>query len=836
MMTKVTLRNLAAHKIRLVLTALSVILGVAFVSGTLIFTDTANKSFDTLFTDLYANTDVAVRAKPAIEGSDDDAVTAIAISEDLKERVAAVPGVKEARGEVNGFAALINKDGDLIGGGGPPQLGLAWNGDQATPLIEGKAPAKAGEVALGERTAELAEAKIGDQVRIAVRGGQETATVTGIASGDDLGVTFVFFDLATAQKLLLKPGQLSLIVIQGDGSASQQDLAARVAPLLPAELEAVTGDKLSEETRSDVDGALSVLRNFLLAFAIVSIVVGSFNIFNTFSMLIGQRTRELALLRAVGASRRQVTTAVLGEAVAVGVIGSTLGLLVGAGIAALLKVVFAAQGLELGGDLAITPAAVIMSYTVGVLVTCAAAYFPARRAAKIPPVAAMRDDVSIPQRSLRLRTIIGTVLAALGVAALALGLSGTGSTAATFSLLGIGVLLVWLAAAFLAAVLGKPVVKVLAAWYPKVFGVSGKLARENPQRNPRRTAVTAVALMIGLSLVTTVNVIASSARASVNDLIDRQFGAHYNVFTMSPGGVEPAAVDAVRAVPGITKVVPIGYEQFSFNGENQSYASGEPADLLAVSNASVSDGTATTGPDGVLLSEGYAKDNKLKVGAAVPAVFADGTRTQLKVTGIFPDSEVLPSIILSPDLWHAHTDKALAREIAVNAADPGPQTKQALEDALKPYPGVDVMDQADLKEMVSGQLDGFLVFFTFMLALSIVIAVFGVINTITLSVTERTRELGLLRAVGLSRRQTRRMIRLESVVIALFGGILGIGLGLAFGIAIQQAIKDDIAILSLPYGFIVACVVFSALVGIFASLAPAWRAGRMDVLKAIATE
>ncbi|GAB2838614.1 ABC transporter permease [Actinocorallia aurea] len=836
--TRVSLRNLAAHKVRAVLTALSVILGVAFVSGTLIFTDTANKSFDSLFTDLYANTSVGVRAKPAIEGTaeDESARTAISIPATLKDEIAKVPGVAEARGEVSGFAALIDAEGDLIGGGGPPQLGMAWNSDPSTPLIEGTAPTGPGQVVLGERTAELAKAKVGSKVRFAYQGGQQEATVSGLASGDDLGVTFVFFDEATAQKLLLEPGRYSSVSVKAEDGITQTALAAKIAPLLPAELEAVTATQMQEENRSDIDQFLGFLRNFLLAFAIVSIVVGSFNIFNTFSMLIGQRTRELALLRAVGASRRQVTRAVLGEALVVGIVGSTLGLFLGIGLAVVLKTLFSSMGLELGGALSVTPAAVAWSYAVGVLVTCAAAYFPARRAAKIPPVAAMRDDVSLPQRSLRARAIIGTVLAALGAGALAAGLAGTGGTETTLSLIGVGVLIVWLSAAVLAAVIGGPVVRVLAGWYPRVFGTAGRMARENPHRNPRRTAVTAVALMIGLSLVTTVNVIAASAKASLTDLVDQQFGADYIVQTVSPGGLEPAAIAAVRAVPGVTGVAEVGTGAFALDGERTGYASGDAAALLAASNADVLSGTADTGADGILVGETRAKDDGLAVGDTLTATFPDGEKLTVRVAGVYTDNEMVGSLILSPTAWRAHVAKPIPDLLALEAASPGKALHDALDKATDPYPGIMVMDQADLKKMQVESLNVVLGIFTLMLALSVIIAVFGVVNTITLSVTERTREIGLLRAVGLSRRQTRRMIRLESVAIAVFGGFLGIALGLVFGIAIQRSTPDFMTVLSIPIWFLVVCALFSALIGILASLVPAWRAGRMDVLKAIATQ
>ncbi len=838
-MLKVTLRNLAAHKIRLVLTALSVILGVAFVAGTLIFTGTVDKSFDKLFEDTGPPS-VLVRGEKAVDDNGDEtAASGVTVPQTLLATLAKAPGVAKAHGNVQGYTAVADKEGKLIGGGGPPQLGLNWSDGDADDLTAGRAPSGENEVALDLSTAEKAGVKVGDQLKVAVAGSVKTVTVSGLTDGDNLGATLVFWDTPTAQKLLLKPGQFTSLTLEVASGGTEKKLAAQVSASLPAGLEAITGDQAIEEARSDIDSLLNFLRGFLLAFAIVSIVVGSFNIFNTFSMLVGQRTRELALLRAVGASRRQVTRAVLGEAVVVGAVGATLGLALGAGLAALLKELFGTQGLELSSGLVIGATPVIWAYIVGIIVTCVAAYFPARRAAKIPPVAAMRDDVALPQRSLRIRAVAGTVVAAAGAVFMGLGLAGTGTTQETLSLLGAGVLLVWLAASILAAVIGSPVVKVLAGWYPRVFGVAGRMARENPRRNPRRTGVTAVALMIGLSLVTTVNVLSSSVRASTDQLIDEQFGADYTVFTTGPG-LGADVVKALRDAPGVISAVEVGDGRFKLalkDGVQQTdYASGEAEGLLEATNTKLLSGEASLGSDGLLVAEKYAKDKGLKPGDTLQAEFPDGKSQTLRVTGVYTDNDLLGSRLLSPEVWKAHTAQPLPFLVALQTDKTDAAMRKTLDSVIKAYPGVELQDQNDLKEEVRAQLDGFVIFFTLMLALSVIIAVFGVINTIVLSVIERTRELGLLRAVGLSRRQLRRMVRLESVAISLFGGLLGIGLGIAFGAAIQHSAGENISVLSIPIGFLVGCAAFSVVVGILASLWPAWRAGRMDVLKAIATQ
>ncbi|GAB3658941.1 ABC transporter permease [Actinocorallia lasiicapitis] len=839
-MTKVTLRNLAAHKLRLVLTALSVILGVAFVAGTLTFTDTVTKSFDDLLGSFGKNTDAVVRAKPVAgdaQTDDEAAATGIPIPQSVVDTLGKADGVAAVYPGVQGYAAVIDKDNKLVGGGGPPQLGLNWLDDGDRTIATGQAPQGPDQVALDETTAEKTGYKVGDTIKVQLRGSIIPVKVVALIGGSNLGATLTYFDTPTAQKLLMKPGEYSSVSLKAAPGLSEQQLVDKVTPVLPGQFEAVTGEKVRDESKSDIDAVLSFLRWFLLAFAVVSIIVGSFNIFNTFSMLVAQRTKELALLRAVGASRSQVTNAVLGEAIAVGVVGSTLGLGLGVGLAVLLKSFFSSQGLELGGGLNVTVMTVFWSYLVGILVTCVAAYFPARRAAKTPPVAAMRDDVGIPQRSLQVRTIIGSVIALGGVVLMAIALSGAISGAApTLITIGVGALLTWLAAGILAAVIAKPVVRVLASYYPKLFGVAGRMARENPGRNPRRTAVTAVALMIGLSLVTMVNVLSASVKASLNDVVDQQFGADYVVAVDGPGGIDPNLSAAIAKLDGVEKSVPVGGDEFVYKGKKTGYASGDSAGMLEATNSKVLNGTAALSPNGIMLSEDDAKDKGLTVGSTMDVKFLDGKTETLKVEGIYTNSDFVGPRVLSEAAWKAHVDKPLPFLLALKTAKTDDAFRQSLDAAAKAYPGVEVQDQADLKKEVAGELDGIVAFFTMMLALSIIIAVFGVVNTIVLSVTERTRELGLLRAVGMSRRQMRRMVRLESVAIALFGGLLGIALGLGFGTAIQTAAGDDMKVLAIPYGSIVLWIVFSAIIGILASLWPAWRAGRMDVLKAIATQ
>ncbi|MGI8331884.1 ABC transporter permease [Actinomadura scrupuli] len=836
MMAKVTLRNLAAHKLRLALTALSVILGVAFVAGTLIFTDTMTKSFDDIFDRVGKGVAVQVKGKEIVSGDDDDESQRAPVPQALVGTLAKVPGVRSATGHVQGYAALIGKDGKVVGGGGPPQFGANWTDGGDDKIATGRAPQGPAEVAVDAETAKKAGYRVGDQAKVLSREKPLPVTIVGIVDTGHLnGATFTVFDTATAQRLLYKPGYFSDVTLAPQGGADEQKVLAEVKRVLPAGYDAITGTQMRKDAKSDLDQIMSIFRTFLLVFALISIFVGAFIIFNTFSMLVAQRTRELALLRAVGASRRQVTRAVMGEAFGVGVVGSTLGLALGAGIATVLQAFFKGQGLDLKGGLVFTATPVIWAYTVGIIVTMVSAYFPARRAAKIPPVAAMRDDVALPQRSLRIRIVIGAVMTAAGAALLGMGVGGVGSQ--PLLLLGVGALLVFLGVAMLAPVISKPVVRVLGAAYPRLFGLPGRLAQQNAMRDPRRTASTAAALMIGLSLVTTVNVMGSSLSASIGQTVDQQFGVDYFVGAENGGGFSPAAATDVATASGVSKATPIYSGRLSVDGKSGSYTTGATADLIDGANVKMLSGGTDLGADGMLINEDVAKDKGWKPGTVVQAKFPNGTEQRLTVKGVYAKSDFLAPRVLSLAAFQAHTSGQLADGILVDAAKPSPATKTAILQSLKDYPNLTVQDQSDVKKDAQKEIDGLTVFLSVMLTLSIFIAAVGVVNTLALSVIERTREIGLLRAVGISRRQLRRMIRLESIVIAVFGALLGIGLGIAFGTAIQRGAADDgLQVLNIPFGTLVVYVIVAGIIGVLAALWPAWRAGRMDVLKAIGAE
>ncbi|WUI03144.1 ABC transporter permease [Spirillospora sp. NBC_00431] len=833
MMGKVTLRNLAAHKIRLVLTGVAVILGVAFVAGTLIFTDSMNKQFDDLFSRVGENVAVDVRAKKVVDG-DDDGTAAQPVPASVLKAVEGVDGVKDPRGNVTGYAAVVGKDGKVIGTAqdGPPQIGMNWTGTGIYDLASGRAPQGPGEVVVDDRTAEKGKLAVGDTVQVLTTGPPQRMKIVGMAdAGNLMGATLTAFDTATAQKLMLKPGYFSDIEMESAGP-SQAELRDRVAKVLPSGMEAITGQELQDEAKSDVATMMNFFRTFLLVFALISIFVGAFIIFNTFSMLVAQRTRELALLRAVGAARAQVTRAVIGEAIAVGIVGSTLGLLSGAGLATLLQSQVGDAG---DGGLTFTVWPVIWSYVVGIGVTVVSAYFPARRAAKIPPVAAMRDDVALPQRSMRIRIALGSLLTLAGAGLIGVGLTGDGGNPAV--LVGAGAFAVFIGVAMLAPVISVPVLRLLGAPAARLMGSPGRLARQNALRNPRRTAATAAALMIGLALITTVNVLGATMRASIDEQVDAQFGADYLVMSEGAGGVAAGAAQKVQAVPGVTAASQSYEGDAKIAGKNASYVSADAAMIAKAAKLKIVSGGTDLGDDGIMVDEDTAKDNDWKVGSAVPVQFTDGKTERLTVKGVYAKSDMIGSRLVPTQVYLRHTVKPSVDAIVVDAAATTAATKTAIETALKDYPDLKVSDQAALKKDARKQVDGFVTFLTILLVMSVIIAAVGVINTLALSVIERTREIGLLRAIGISRRQLRRMIRLESIMIAVFGAVLGMGIGVAFGAALQNALADQgLSVLAVPYGTLGVYLVVAAVIGVLAALWPAWRAGRMDVLKAIATE
>ena len=668
-----------------------------------------------------------------------------------------------------------------------------------------------------------------------------TGTLVGTlrlgGSGTLAGATLVQTDTATAQQWYLRGlDGFHQIAVTGDGSLSNQQLRDTVAAALPSGIEALDDLQIAAENQRQFQDDLAFITTFLLVFAAVALVVGAFLILNTFSITVAQRTRELALFRALGATRRQLTRSVLLEALLVGLVGSTVGLLLGAVLALGLTALIGAIGVDLGGaGLVFRWQTAAVAYAVGVPVTLLAAFLPARLAARVPPVAAMRDDVSIPESSMRRRLVGGGLLTAVG-AGLMVSALGYGAGLPT---LGGGVLAVFLGVALLAPVLGRPIVTVIAAPYRRVFGTVGVLARENTRRNPRRTAATASALMIGLALVTTTAVLGESAKASVDELISTDLKADYVVSNTIQSPFSPAIGTQIAAVPGVETSAPIRFSAATIDGQPEVVAAFDAPDYARAVTLTLQSGTLTTGDNSLLVTGSRAVSEGWQVGDTVTVELPTGA-TDLPIGGIIaPSGFVLADIVVPLTALEAGGVPPVDNILYVNRApgvDPA-AVAAGIDTVLADLPTVTVKDRAAFTAEERSLYDQVLGIVYALLGLAIIIAVLGIVNTLALSVIERTREVGLLRAVGMSRRQLRSMIRLESVAIAVLGAVLGIGLGLAFGISLQHALAGQgIPVLSIPGIELGGFVVAAALAGVLAAIIPARRAARMDVLRAVTTE
>lgn len=847
-MWRATVRSLLGRKFRLILTSISIVLGVSFVSGAFVLTDSLSTRFDTLFASVNQNIDVEVRGTPISADVPDVGLGdgRVPIPEATLGVIRGVDGVAYASPGVTGQAVVVGKDGKAIAGFGPPALGGSWDpDDKQSPLTlrSGRAPAAPDEVVLTAYTAEKADVGIGDDVRIVAAGGTDTYRIVGIAqyrdgNRDSLGgETYAAFTIPEAQRMLNVPNGYSIIDVRGTGGISDDRLKQRIEQVTGADTEVLTNAELNAEQTSAIKQGLGFFNTFLLVFAGVALFVGAFIIANTFSILVAQRTRELALLRALGASRGQVTRSVLAEAFVVGLLSSAVGLAGGIGLSYGLQALFSVLGQGFpDGPTKIEPRTVVVALIVGVGVTCAAALFPARKAAKIAPVAAMRDS-AIPDKPLRRQATVGVVLAAGGAVAMFIGLTG-----GPLQVLGLGVFLVFLGIALLSPVLSRPVVAVLGA----VLGrsITGRLGRDNASRNPRRTAATAAALMIGLALVGAIGVIGASAKASIKDLVQgtgADFIIQSSIQFGAASGVSDDAMAKIADVPGVDSVSSLAFDQAHVNGTGstdgvQAANDGYVSTILGLTAV---DGAVNRVPDGsVLLSESFAQDRKLKVGQRLELIYTTGKGSTLTVAGIFKDNSLANSLIvpISERAKFFDTDVQIAFVAVADGGDKA-TVRTSLDKALAAYPTLDVQDQSEFTAQQTAQIDQIIVVFQGFLVLAIVIAAIGIVNTLALSVLERTRELGMLRAIGMTRRQVKRMVRTESVIIALFGALLGVVVGVGFGIALQQALSDQgIGKLALPWGQLIAYVFVAAIIGVLAAVLPARRAAKLNILSAITTE
>ena len=838
------LKGMLAHKLRMLLTGTSIALGVAFLAGTLMLTNSMQRAFDGLFGDVNASSDVVVRTESGVQLSGSDERPPVA--PDVLARVRGVDGVAAAEGHVSGYALIVGADGKPIQPSGAPTLGLSVAADPALraelTVRDGRVPAAPGEVAIDASSARRGELAVGSRTTVLFQDRQRTFTVVGVVGfgdRDDLGgATTAYFDLPTAQRVLGEQGVFDDLRVRGADGVSSTELAARVRAVLPAHTEALTGAAVAEEQSDAAKEGLGFLSVALMGFAGVALFVGAFIIWNTFSMQVAQRTRELALLRAIGATRRQVLRALVAESLLLGLVSSLVGVLLGMGLAGGLGALMAAFGFSLPtAGIRLTSQALVVGVLVGTLVTVVSAIAPARRATKVLPVEALRDAAPQVFRTSRLRILAGLLLVAAGATGLLAALFG-GAPAILVALGTVGVVL---GVATLAPLLVRPMAAVIGAPLT-TRGVPGELAQQNAMRNPRRTASTAMALVIGLTMVAAVAVFAASLKASFSDVL-RSTKADLYVLTPTSQseGFSREVIDEVARVDGVELISPSGFGMAEIEGSGQAFSSIDPRTAGRVMDLGMVEGAITDlGDRGILVHRGAAEKHGLEVGDTVPAAFPGTGRTDFEVAGIYSEKGTVGSDYVITTTAHDRVDPHRLEGTAMVLVDDGVGVQTVhdrIEAALADHADATVMDQEEFTGALGSVIDQLMGLVTVLLLLAVLIALLGIVNTLALSVFERTRELGMLRAVGMTRGQVRAMVRWESVVISVIGAILGSVLGIGLGLALTRALAgqgiDQVAV---PGVQLALYVVASAVAGVAAAIGPARRASRVDVLRAVVAD
>jgi putative ABC transport system permease protein len=841
-MRKATLKGLLAHKLRLLLTALAIILGVTFISGTFILTDTLHNTVSGLLSNAYSKIDFQVRGVAQF-GKGTSSATRDPVPESLLATVRSVPGIKLAGGGVQGYAQFIAPDGKAIANGGSPTVGENIGSDQSDQslstlsIVQGGPPVTATDVVMDATTAQTYGFTVGQRVRILSDGPSRTFTISGIAqfgSGGSLaGETFAGFNLPTAQAVLNQTGEFDTISVITKPGADKATVQRDIAKVLPPGVEVVTAQTVVDETMTAVDQSLSFFNTALLVFAFISLFVGAFTIYNTFSIVIGQRTRELALLRAVGASRRQVFGSVLAEAAVVGFLSSAVGIGIGVLAALGLKALIGGFGITLpSGPLVFETRTVIVGLLVGTGVTVVSAIGPARRAVRIPPVAALTDRPGDGDQSASLRrlTAWGTGLTVAGAAMLALGL-----TKPKVQLVGFGAVCLFIGVAMLAPAAARPLSGTIGSPFAWLLGEPGKLGQENSMRNPRRTAQTASALMVGLALVSAIAVFGASLSDSVTSSVDEATNA--NLILTAAGrqsGLSSVVTTVTAKAEGVTVETTVYRGQFQVQGSLQTLAAVATQHLSDTVILNVTSGSPAALDNGELLIDSTTATSKhLSVGNTVPVKFAATGTTTLRIGGVYQANELVGSYLLSSRLFLANYQHPAPTVVLLRTT--GSET--AVQNALSGYPNVQVQTRDQYEQAQTTRVDALLGLIYALLALAVIIALIGIVNTLMLSVLERTHEIGLLRAVGMRRRQVRSMIRSEAVILSVFGAVLGIVIGTPMGLALVASLRQDgITETSVPYSTLAIFLIVAAVLGLIAAGWPARRAAKLDVLAAIATE
>jgi putative ABC transport system permease protein len=846
-----TLKSLLGHKLRFALTALAVLLGVAFMAGTLVLTDTIKAIFHDLVASVNEGTDAYVRSTDVVQtafGSQRNRIDA-----SLLPTVRAVDGVDEAEGNLQFYAQIVAPDGRPIGdpGRGTPTFGLIWTPGPLNSfrIADGRAPRGPGEVVVDRASAQEGKLRIGQTVTVLSQQAPARFRLVGIATFGEAdspaGASTALFTPEAAQMLSGAVGQYDGISVAAAPGVSQREIVTRVRRAIASpDVQVITGARLTEENQAEFTKQLSFFNTALIAFALISLFVGSFIIFNTFSIIVAQRTREIGLMRAIGATGGQVVRSVLAEATVVGLVASVAGLGVGILLASGLKALLGALGIDLpAGATQILPRTVIVSLLLGTGITVLASILPARRAARVAPIQALRAGIAPVGRRLIVRSILGVVLTGLGVLALLAGLGGGG-----VELVGLGAVVIFLGVAVLGPVIARPVSRLIAWPLPRLRGTVGTLARENAARNPRRTASTAAALMIGVALVGFITIFASSTKESINASVDAAFRADFVIRSKSNGGppgagggFSPALAAEVATLPGVGASSGLRFGGAEIAGKGVFLVASDPATSTELFDVNPKRGDfETLGPDDVAVSVDRMRSEGWRLGERIPARFQTGPAT-LRIAATYGSGQQsgLSDYFLSLAGYDAHFTDHLDAQVWVKAA-PGADRAalhRDLERVIRDYPTAQVQDQAQFKASQGSQIDQILNLIYALLALAVVIALIGITNTLGLSILERTSELGLLRAVGMTRSQLRAVIRWEAVIIALLGTALGIVIAVFFGWALVTALKDEgFSTFVVPVGRLVTIVVLAAFAGVLAAVLPARRAAKIDVLDAISYE
>ncbi|WOT35252.1 ABC transporter permease [Streptomyces coeruleorubidus] len=842
-MFRTALRNVLAHKARLLMTVLAVMLGVAFVSGTLVFTNTISDAFQKSSAKGFDQVDVAMTAD--YQDAEGDRVGKLHdLTQATLDKSERVPGAASAIGVVQGFTAIADKDGKLIGEGFQSQGGNYWGTkDPRYPLVSGHAPKGRGEVLIDSETAERAGYQVGDTVRMSVDGPVLTPKITGIFTTDDgnvaAGGSLTLFDTATAQKLFGKAGVYDQIDVKAKPGITQAALKAELDQALPeGTVATTTGKQLADDQAETIARSMSGMQTALLVFAGIALFVGTFIIANTFTMLVAQRTKELALMRAVGASRRQVTRSVLIEAFVVGAVAAVAGLVAGIGIGAGLRSLMGTFDATVpDGPLIIKPATILTALAVGILVTMLAAWLPGRRAAKIPPVAAMNSvHAKATTKSLVLRNTLGALVSAAGITVILVATTMDGSDGQVP--MGFGAVLLIIGVFILTPLLSRPLIAA-AAPVLRAFGISGKLARQNSVRNPRRTAATASALMIGLTLITGMTVMAGSLQQAIEKMASSSIKADYVVSMANGNPLSPDVEKKLERTDGVTATSPMLNAVSRIDGQTEYLTGVNGAAIGELAGPKVDTGSFKVGGSQIVVDSETAKSYGWKAGSAFTVSYEDGKKQKLTVAGTYESNDFLSGILLDQATLAPHESDPYNMKVMVKTSGgTSGATQDKLEKALGTNPAIKVQDKQAISNEIAQMFTLMLNMVYGLLAMAVIVAVLGVINTLAMSVFERSQEIGMLRAIGLDRKGIKRMVRLESLVISLFGAVLGIGLGVFFGWAAGELLASRMATyeLVLPWARMGVFLLLAATVGVLAALWPARRAARLNMLEAIKAE